>query len=85
MSAVSLEQRVAALESELHLLRGQVQSLSSRSPNPNWLHQVAGSMEEFPEWDTVLQICGELREAELANFDKSPAGDDSCSSSTPTS
>ena len=85
MSAISLEQRVAALESELHLLRGQMQSLASRGPNRNWLHEVAGSMKEFPEWEEVLQACRELREAELARFDTNPAGGDPCSSSTPTS
>jgi len=70
MSAISLEQRVAALESEVQQLRGQLQSLSMRKPNPNWLNEVAGSMKDFPEWDEVMQICREMREAELDEFDK---------------
>jgi hypothetical protein len=76
MSAISLEQRVAALESELQALKRQIHPLSSRKPNPNWLNEVAGSMKDFPEWDEVMQICREMREAELAEFDKAANGGD---------
>lgn len=85
MSALSLEQRVAALEAEVKALKQDRFSLSARKPNPNWVKEVAGSMKDFPEWDEVMQICRELREAELADFDRQSQGDASCSSSTPAS
>ena len=83
MSALSLEQRVAALESEVQALKQERYSLSASKPNPNWVSEVAGSMKDFPEWDEVMQICRELREAELAEFDRQSQGDASCSSLTP--
>jgi hypothetical protein len=70
MSAVSLEQRVAALESEVQALKNQSQSLSARKPNPNWFNEVAGSMADFPEFAEVRRHMKEAREAELAEFDK---------------
>jgi hypothetical protein len=70
MSAVTLEQRVAALESEVQALRDQFQSLSARKPNPNWFNEVAGSMSDFPEFAEVRRHMKESREAELAEFDK---------------
>lgn len=85
MSALSLEQRVTALESELKALKQERYSLSARKPNPDWVNEVVGSMKDFPEWDEVMQICREMREAELAEFDRKSQGDASCSSSTPAS
>ena len=85
MSALPLEHRVSALESEVRLLRGQMQSLTARSSNANWLSDISGSMKDFPEWDEVMEVCRELREAELAEFDKASEGGASCSSSTPAS
>jgi len=70
MSTTSLEQRVETLESELLALKQQFQSLSARKPNSNWVNEVAGSMKDFPEFDEVMQIIRENREAELAEFDK---------------
>jgi hypothetical protein len=70
MSAVSLEQRVAALESQVQQLKRELHALSVQKPNSHWLDQVAGSMRDFPEWDEVMQICRDMREAELAEFDK---------------
>lgn len=70
MSAVSIEQRVAALETEMQTLKGQFQSLSARKPNSNWFDEVAGSMKDFPEFAEVRRHMREAREAELAEFDK---------------
>jgi hypothetical protein len=70
MSATSLEQRVAALEFEMQELKGQYRSLSGRKPNPNWFNDVAGSMKDFPEFEEVRRYMCEVREAELAEFDK---------------
>ena len=72
MSAISLEQRVAALESDVRALKlkGQTRLFSRHNPNPHWVEEVAGSMKDFPEFEEVRQIMRELREAELAEFDR---------------
>jgi hypothetical protein len=70
MSTETLEQRVAALETEVQTLKHQFQSLSARKPNPNWFNEVAGSMSDFPEFAEVRRHMKEAREAELSEFDK---------------
>ena len=72
MSADTLEQRVAALEQDVRALKlkGQAQLFSKANPNPNWVEEVAGSMKDFPEFDDVRKIMREMREAELAEFDR---------------
>jgi len=72
MSADTLEQRVAALESDVRALKlkGQAQLFSKANPNPNWVEEVAGSMKDFPEFEEVRKIIREMREAELAEFDR---------------
>jgi hypothetical protein len=72
MSADTLEQRVAALERDVRALKlkGQAQLFSKANPNPNWVEEVAGSMKDFPEFDEVRKIMREMREAELADFDR---------------
>jgi hypothetical protein len=72
MPADTLEQRVAALEREVRALkfRGQAQLFSKANPNPNWVEEVAGSMADFPEFDEVRKIIREMREAELAEYDR---------------
>jgi hypothetical protein len=72
MSADTLEQRVAALERDVHALklREQTRLFSKSNPNPYWVEEVAGSMKDFPEFDEVRKIMREMREAELAEFDR---------------
>lgn len=70
MITVTLEQRVAELESEVQALKNQFRSLSARKPNPNWFNEVAGSMADFPDFAEVRRHMREAREAELAEFDK---------------
>lgn len=72
MSTDTLEQRVAALERDVHALKqkGQVQLFSKTNPNPNWVEEVAGSMADVPEFDEVRKIMREMREAELAEYDR---------------
>jgi hypothetical protein len=67
-----LEQRVAALEKDVRALKlkGQAKLFSKANPNPNWVEEVAGSMKDFPEFDEVRKIMREMREAELAEFDR---------------
>jgi hypothetical protein len=61
MSAVSLEERITALESELRTLKDEVRSMSNRKPNPNWLNEVAGSMADFPDFEEVVRLGREWR------------------------
>jgi hypothetical protein len=72
MPTGTLEQRVAALEQDVSALkaRGQPHVFSKANPNPNWVKEVAGSMKGSPEFDEVRKIMREMREAELAEFDR---------------
>ena len=72
MPTDALEQRVAALERDVRALRAkeQPQLFSKANPNPNWVEEVAGSMKDSPEFDEVRKIIREMREAELAEFDR---------------
>lgn len=72
MSANTLEERVAALENDVRALKqkGQAQLFSKTSPNPNWVEEVAGSMKDSPEFDEVRKIMRDMREMELAEFDR---------------
>jgi hypothetical protein len=72
MSIDNLEQRVAALERDVSALKKKEESKlhSKANPNPNWVDEVAGSMKDFPEFDEVRKIMREMREAELAEFDR---------------
>lgn len=57
---VSLEQRVAALESELAEVKSR---LSRTDSNGNWVDELSGSMKPFPEFDEVVRFGRELRES----------------------
>jgi hypothetical protein len=76
MSTESLEQRIAALESDVRALKmkGQAQLFSKDNPNPDWVQEIAGSMKDFPEFDEVRRFIREAREAELAEFDRKSDG-----------
>ena len=51
MSGATLEERMAALESEMRELR---ESIKARNPAPDWLERVIGSMKDEPAFDEVL-------------------------------
>lgn len=61
MSAVSLEERMTALESELQTLKDEVRSLSSSKAKPSWIDKVSGSMADFPEFEEVVRLGREWR------------------------
>ena len=63
---VSLEQRVAALESELAEVKRR---LSQTDSNGNWVDEVSGSMQPFPEFEDVVRFGRELRESTDAPTD----------------
>ena len=57
----SLEERLAAVERELAEIRGQ---LPLKTETKNWIEQISGSMKDFPEFDEVLRLGREIRQAE---------------------
>ena len=61
MSAVSLEERMTALESELQTLKDEVRSLYSRKSKSNWIDKVSGSMADFPDFEEVVRLGREWR------------------------
>ena len=67
-ASVAIEERVATLEAELGQLRAQVQSLAGNKEN--WIDKITGTFEDVPEFDEVLRLVREMREAELAEFDR---------------
>jgi hypothetical protein len=69
MSAeLALEQRVAALEKEVAELR---QQLFARSPEPDWISKIAGSMKDTPGFEEAMEYGRAFRWA-----DRPPAEDE---------
>jgi hypothetical protein len=56
---ISLEQRVALLEDEVAELKRQI--ATSSATQKNWLDDMSGSMNEFPEFKEVLRLGAEWR------------------------
>ena len=54
----SVEDRLAAIESEIAILRQRIVADS------DWLARVSGSLKEFPEFEDVLRLGREARERE---------------------
>jgi len=57
----SIEQRLENVERELAALKGEVESLK---PDPNWISTICGTFKDDPEFDEVLRLGKELRDAE---------------------
>lgn len=56
----SVEERLSALESEVHAVKRQL----ARMGKPRaWLDEVAGSMDEWPEFEDVLRLGREFRQS----------------------
>jgi hypothetical protein len=58
----TIEQRLENIERELATLKGEVKTLIRR---PNWISAVCGTFKDDPEFDEVLRLGKELREADL--------------------
>jgi hypothetical protein len=56
-----IEKRLEAVERELAALRDEVKGLK---PSPNWISTITGSFKDDPEFDEVLRLGKELRDAE---------------------
>ena len=57
----TIEKRLEDVERQLAALRGVVKSLKS---DPNWISSIAGTFKDDPEFDEVLRLGKELRNAE---------------------
>ena len=56
----TVEERLSALESEVQAVK---QQLAEMGKPRAWLHEVAGSMDQWPEFEEVLRLGREFREA----------------------
>ena len=57
----TIEQRLEHVERELASLKGEVKS---QKPDPNWISTICGTFKDDPEFDEVLRLGRELRDAE---------------------
>jgi hypothetical protein len=62
----SLEERLAALEQEVAELRHRIPpSRVKVPPTANWVEAVSGSLEDFPEFEQVLEYGRQIRRQQL--------------------
>jgi hypothetical protein len=66
----TIEKRLDNVERELAALKGMLESLK---PGPNWISSMSGTFKDDPEFDEVLRLGKEFRDAEQ------PVESDSCS------
>ncbi len=57
----AIEQRLANLEREVAELR---QRLDRLDPRQNWLDRISGSLKDYPEFEEVIRLGREFREAD---------------------
>ena len=57
----TIEQRLEHVERELTELKGEIKTLI---PRPNWISAISGTFKDDPEFDEVLRLGKELREAD---------------------
>ena len=58
----NLEERVAKVEKEIERLKGQSNGSKDK---PNWISDISGSFKDDPEFDEVLRLGREARQADL--------------------
>ncbi len=56
----TVEERLSALESEVQAVKRELAKMEKK---PAWLDEVAGSMDQWPEFEEVLRLGREFREA----------------------
>jgi hypothetical protein len=59
--ASTIEQRLAQVEKELAELKQQVQGQNAKK---NWIDSVTGSFKDDPEFDEILRLGKEIRDAD---------------------
>jgi hypothetical protein len=69
MPEVSLEQRMTALEQAVRELQ---RSMTARTPAPDWLDRLVGSMKDLPAFDEVLAHGRDIRQADMPCDDQAP-------------
>jgi hypothetical protein len=65
-NATMVEDRLAALEKEVATLKYR---LAGRGPSADWLTQVAGSMQDEPDFDKVLELGRQARKGDTPTDD----------------
>jgi hypothetical protein len=60
----TIEQRLENVERELAALKGAVARLK---PDPNWISLICGTFKDDPEFDEVLRLGKEFRDADRPN------------------
>ncbi|MBM3965028.1 MAG: hypothetical protein FJ308_08150 [Planctomycetes bacterium] len=59
----SVEQRLAQLEREVAILKTKVPS------QPNWIDEITGTCKDDPDFDEIVRLGKELRDAEPPDQD----------------
>jgi hypothetical protein len=63
----SIEERLALVERELAELKTRLPP----GPKPeNWVEKISGSMKDYPEFDEVLRLGREMRQADRPKDDE---------------
>jgi len=61
MSNATLEQRMTILEESVRSLQ---ESMQARTPAPDWLDQVIGSMKDEPDFEKVIALGKAIRDGD---------------------
>jgi hypothetical protein len=69
MPKVTLEQRMTALEEAVRELQ---RAMTGRTPAPDWLDRMIGSMKDQPAFDEVLAHGREIRQADRPCDNQAP-------------
>ena len=65
--STSLDERIATLEQAVAELQQQVSDSKFKVPrSSNWVEAISGSMEDFPEFEKVLEYGRQIRREQLA-------------------
>ena len=60
----TIEERLAHVEQDLARLKSQVDGLRSK---PNWIDQITGTFRDDPEFDEILRLGREIRQADRSD------------------
>ena len=63
----ALEERLARVEQELEQLKAQ---MSNRGSRGGWISEITGSFKDDPEFDEILRLGKEARDADRPDEDK---------------